>query len=388
MYPGAHDPDRPAVIMAGSGEVLTYGELESRSIRLARVLHDAGLRPGDHLAILLENHLRYFEVVWAALRSGLYYTPINWHLTADEVAFIVENCGAKAVVTSNAHAAIASGFSVPVSLMVDGATSHWIGYEGVLAAQSTEPMADQPCGHGMFYSSGTTGRPKGILFPLPDRQVTDDDPMVMTGGPLGLHDGCVYLLPAPLYHTSPVVTGALCHRYGGTVVVMEKWDSEGCLAAIERHSVDVAQFVPTMFVRLLKLPDEVRDRYDLSSLRHVSHAAAPCPVDVKRRMIDWWGPIILEFYAGSENVGSTMITSEEWLAHPGSVGLPRFCETHICDDDFAELPVGEIGNVWFDTPARRWSTTATPRRRPRTAALRAGTRWATSATSTTRATCT
>ena len=345
MFPGAHDPDRAAVVMAGSGETVSYGELESRSIQLARVWHDAGLRPGDHVAVLLENHPRYFEVVWAALRSGLYYTPVNVHLTASEVGYVLDDCGARAVVTSPTQSAKLGPHTDGVDVLVIGDT-----YEAALDAQPAVPMTDQPCGHGMFYSSGTTGRPKGILFPLPDRQVTDDDPMVQTGSPLGLADGCVYLLPAPLYHTSPVVTGALCHRYGGTVVVMERFDAHACLQTIERYQVDVAQFVPTMFVRLLKLDDEVRRSFDLSSLRHVSHAAAPCPVEVKHKMIDWWGPIILEFYAGSENVGSTMITSQEWLAHPGSVGLPRFCTTHICDDDFNELPTGEIGNVWFDTP--------------------------------------
>lgn len=337
--------------MAGSGETVSYGALEERSIRLARVWHEAGLRPGDHVAILLENHPRYFEVVWAALRSGLYYTPVNSHLTAEEVAFIVRDCGARSLVTSAAltdRAATSAGVEVP--LMMDGAAEGWLGYEAALDRHAADPLDAQPNGQGMFYSSGTTGRPKGILFPLPDRSVTDDDPMVLNGGPLGLADGCVYLLPAPLYHASPVVTGALCHRYGGTVVVMERFDAAACLDAIERYQVDVAQFVPTMFVRMLKLPEEVRTRADLSSLRHVSHAAAPCPVDVKRQMIDWWGPIILEFYAGSENVGSTMITSAEWLDHPGSVGLPRFCTTHICDDGFNDLPTGEIGTVWFDTP--------------------------------------
>ncbi|GJM36908.1 MAG: putative acyl-CoA ligase [Acidimicrobiales bacterium] len=351
MYPGAHDPDRAAVVMAGSGETVSYGELEERSLRLARLWHEAGLRPGDHVAILLENHPRYFEVVWAALRSGLYYTPVNCHLTAEEVAFIVGDCGARSLVTSAAltDQAVASAI-VDVPLMMDGAADGWLGYEEALDRQPATPLDEQPNGQGMFYSSGTTGRPKGILFPLPDRSVTDDDPMVLNGGPLGLADGCVYLLPSPLYHASPVVTGALCHRYGGTVVVMETFDAAACLDAIERYQVDVAQFVPTMFVRMLKLPDDVRTRADLSSLRHVSHAAAPCPVDVKRQMIEWWGPIIVEFYAGSENVGSTLITSAEWLDHPGSVGLPRFCTTHICDDDFNDLPTGEIGTVWFDTP--------------------------------------
>jgi acyl-CoA synthetase (AMP-forming)/AMP-acid ligase II len=331
--------------MAGSGETVSYGELDDRSARLARHWHARGLRPGDHVAILLENDPHYFDAVWAALRSGLYYTPVNVHLTPDEVTYVLRDCGARAVVTSPAQASKLESLDPTVDSLVIGET-----YAEALARHPAAPLPDQPCGHGMFYSSGTTGRPKGILFPLPDRQVTDDDPMVQSGSPLGLADGCVYLLPAPLYHTSPVVTGALCHRYGGTVVVMERFDAAACLETIERYQVDVAQFVPTMFVRLLKLDAAVRERFDLSSLRHVSHAAAPCPVDVKQRMIDWWGPIILEFYAGSENVGSTMITSEEWLAHPGSVGLPRFCTTYICDDDFNVLPTGDVGNVWFDTP--------------------------------------
>ena len=336
--------------MAGSGETLTYGDLDARSAQLARYWHDAGLRRGDHVAILLENRIAYFEVVWAALRSGLFYTPVNWHLTADEVAFVVESCEARSVVTSNLHTDKTGGFTVAVPLMMDDATSDWLDYETALKQHPPTALPEQPCGHGMFFSSGTTGRPKGILFPLPERSVTDDDPMVLSGGPLGLADGCSYLVPAPLYHTSPVVTGALCHRYGGTVIIMERWDPALCLDTIQRYQVDVAQFVPTMFVRMLKLPAETRDAFDLSSLRVVTHAAAPCPIEVKRQMIDWIGPIILEFYAGSENVGSTMITSKEWLAHPGSVGLPRFCTTHICNDEFDEVPLGEIGNVWFDTP--------------------------------------
>ena len=336
--------------MAGSGETITYGELEGRSAQLARHWHAQGLRPGDHVAILLENHIRYFEVVWAALRSGLYYTPINWHLTGPEVAYIVEDCQARAVVTSAARADQVGEVSVDDQLMIGDAIDGWAPYEDTIAVQPAIPMDDQPCGIGMFYSSGTTGRPKGILFPPPDRQVDDPDPQLLPESPLGLGEGCRYLIPAPLYHTSPVVTGTMCHRYGGTTIVMERWDPAACLDAIERHQIDTAQFVPTMFVRMLKLPEEVREGADVSSLRRVSHAAAPCPVDVKREMIEWWGPIILEFYAGSENVGSTMIESDEWLEHPGSVGLPRFCTVHICDEEFEDLPTGEIGDVWFDTP--------------------------------------
>ena len=217
----------------------------------------------------------------------------------------------------------------------------------------------------------------------------DEHPLVQYASPIANRGDDVYLSPAPLYHTAPVVFSSMVHRVGATAVVLERWDPTACLEAIERYRVTTAQFVPTMFVRLLKLPPEVRERYDVSSLRLVSHAAAPCPVEVKRQIIEWLGPIVWEYYAGSENVGSTMVGPDEWLAHPGTVGQPRMTTVHICDDDHHELPVGEVGNIWFDTPgAVASSTTATPRRPARAAARRAGSTSATSATSTTRATST
>ncbi|MCH7789483.1 MAG: acyl-CoA synthetase [Acidobacteria bacterium] len=356
MYPGFHalaHPERPAVIIAETGEMVTYRELDDRSIRLANLWHDRGLRRGDRVAILLENHPRYFEVVWAALRSGLYYTPINTHLTRDEIGYILDDCEARCLVTSEPFLDRVEGLATEISLLIGADADGFDRYEDLLAAASSHPRDDQPEGSGMFYSSGTTGRPKGILFPLPDREVSDPNPMVMPDSPLGLHGDAVYLSPAPLYHTSPVVTGTIVHRYGGTVVVMKTWDAQRCLLAIETYKCDTAQFVPTMFVRLLKLPAVVRERYDLSSLRQVSHAAAPCPVKIKQRMMQWWGPIIWEFYAGSENVGSTSIGPTEWLEHPGSVGRGRFCQVHICGDDGVDLPTGEIGDIWFDTPTAK-----------------------------------
>ena len=234
--------------------------------------------------------------------------------------------------------------------MLDGDVPRWERYEVAVEGRPVGPLGEEPEGAGMFYSSGTTGRPKGILFPLPDRTVHDEHPIVKYQSPIANGPDDVYLSPAPLYHTAPVVTCSLAHRTGATTVVMERWDPEACLAAIERHGVTSAQFVPTMFVRLLKLPAEVRARHDLSSLRLVTHAAAPCPVEVKRQIIDWFGPIVWEYYAGSENVGSTLIGPDEWLAHPGSVGKPRFSTVHICDDERRELPVGQVGDIWFDTP--------------------------------------
>jgi long-chain acyl-CoA synthetase len=353
-FPGFHArerPDHPAVVMAGSGATVTYRELDERSNRLAHLWHERGLRRGDHVAILLENDPHWFDAVWAALRSGLYYTPLNWHLTGPEVAYIVRDCGARSVLTSAALAEKLAGLDIEIPLVIGGDVDGWERYDVAVADQPATPFEHEPEGAGMFYSSGTTGTPKGILFPLPDRTVHDEHPILVYKSPIANGPDAIYLSPAPLYHTAPVVTCSLAHRTGATTVIMERWDPEACLAAIERHRVTSVQFVPTMFVRLLKLPAEVRARYDLSSLELVTHAAAPCPVEIKQQMMGWFGPIIWEYYAGSENVGSTIIGPEDWLAHPGSVGLPRFTTVHICDDDHRELPVGEIGNIWFDTPA-------------------------------------
>jgi len=343
-------PDHAAVVMAGSGDTLTYKELDERSNQLAQLWHERGLRRGDHIAILLQNHPRYFEVVWAALRSGLYYTPVNWHLTAPEVAYIVGDCGARSVVTSVDFADRVTDINPEIALVIDGDLDGWERYEDVVGAQPTTPLAEEPEGQGMFYSSGTTGRPKGILFPLPNRSIHDEHPLVQYASPITNTGDDVYLSPAPLYHTAPVVFSSMVHRVGGTVVVLERWDPTACLEAIQRYRVTTAQFVPTMFVRLLKLPPDVRESYDVSTLRLVSHAAAPCPVEVKRQVIEWLGPIVWEYYAGSENVGSTLIGPEDWLAHPGSVGVPMMTTVHICDDEHNELPVGEVGSIWFETP--------------------------------------
>ena len=353
MYPGVFArtrPDHPAIVMATSGKRVTYRELDERSNRLAQLWHERGLRPGDHVAILLPNGPVWFDAVWAALRSGLYYTPVNWHLTAPEAAYIVADCGARSVVTSATFAEKVTDLGVEIPLVIDGEIAGWERYETAVADQPATPLRHEPEGTGMFYSSGTTGRPKGILFPLPDRTVHDEHPIVRYKSPIANGPDDIYLSTAPMYHTAPIATCSLAHRTGTTTVIMERWDPEACLAAIERHRVTSAQFVPTMFVRLLKLPAEVRERYDTSTLRLVTHAAAPCPVEVKHQMIDWFGPIIWEYYAGSENVGSTLIGPDEWVAHPGSVGLPRFTTVHICDDDHKELPPGEVGNIWFDTP--------------------------------------
>ena len=361
FHPGAHlatHHDRPAVVMAGSGETITFGQLEERSRRVAQMLHAAGLRPGDHIAVMLENHPRYFEIFWGAMRSGLYLTPINWHLKVDEAGYIVQDCGATAFFTSSAVKEVAAQLepqlgNVRLRLMVDGTVDGYDSYEDAIARFPAEPLADEAEGLIMFYSSGTTGRPKGIKPPM------NHVPYGAGGGALIMlmqhlfqfSGESVYLCPAPLYHAAPLAWSTVSQRLGATVVVMEKFDPETCLAAIERHRVTNVQFVPTHFVRMLKLDEAERRKHDTSSLKMVVHAAAPCPVEVKRQMIDWWGPIISEYYAGSEGNGFCTLNSEQWLAHPGSVGQSVLGPVHICDEEGNELPVGDTGQVWFESAA-------------------------------------
>ncbi|WP_181783103.1 acyl-CoA synthetase [Pseudonocardia pini] len=360
MYPGHFatiDPARPAVVLSDSGAQLTYGELEERSARLARVLYDAGLRPGDDVALLAENGLHTYEVFWAAMRSGLYITAINHHLQLDEVAYIVGDCGAKALIVSERQAAVAVPLLAEVPPMAVtlslGAVDGYRDYEEALAASSPEPLADQPRGKDMLYSSGTTGRPKGVKAPLPGVQVHEGgEALLGVFGPLyGFGEDTVYLSPAPLYHAAPLRFGGMIHQVGGTVVIMPRFDAEQALAAVERYGVTHSQWVPTMFVRMLKLPDEVRGRYDLSSHRVAVHAAAPCPVEVKQRMIEWWGPILQEYYAATEAIGITVIDSTTWLRKPGSVGKALLGTLRVCDDaqeDQPEVKTNEVGLVYFE----------------------------------------
>lgn len=360
--PGAHletRGDAPAVIMGTSGEVVTYRQLDERSKRYAQLLHAAGLRPGDHVAVLLENHPRYFEVFWGAQRAGLFTTPINWHLKAEEAGYIVADCGATALVTSAALGSVATELepmlgNVKVRLMVDGTIPGYDSYEQAIDAYPAEALDHETEGSFMFYSSGTTGRPKGIKPHLtPQPFGTGGGALIMLIQHMyGFTPTSTYLCPAPLYHAAPLGWSTAVQRLGATVVVMERFDPQQALELIERHQITHAQFVPTHFVRLLKLSDAERSAHDLSSLTMAVHAAAPCPVDVKRQMLDWWGPIINEYYAGSEGNGFCAINSEQWLSHPGSVGVPVMGKVHICDEDGNELPTGEAGQIWFESETR------------------------------------
>lgn len=355
----ATGPDRTAVVMGGTGRRLTYRELDERSIRFARALAELGLRRGDHYAVVMENHLSYYEVVWAGLRSGLYVTAVNSHLTPAEAAYIVDDCEAQVLVTSHAMAELAGGLvgqtpGVRHRVMLDGSAPGHLSYEELVAAQPSGPLEGEQRGMVMLYSSGTTGRPKGIKFPLPppDAPLGEWEIAEHSRGRYGFGEDMVFLSPAPLYHSAPLRVSLAVQSVGGAVVLMERFDPAAALALIERERVTHTQWVPTMFVRMLKLPEEERSRFDLSSHRVAVHAAAPCPVDVKERMIAWWGPIIEEYYSGTENIGSTSITSAEWLAHKGSVGRPSFgAVIHICDDEGRELPVGETGAVYFEDTA-------------------------------------
>jgi long-chain acyl-CoA synthetase len=364
MYPGVHAaqaPDRPAVVMAGTGARLTFGELEENSRRLAHRLREQGFRRGDVIGLLAGNDVRVFEVYWAAQRTGLYVTAINKHLGPDEIRYILEDSGAEALFVGPGIGEAATGLStharVRYAVAMDETPQDggaWHDYADELAAASAEPLVDQPRGGDMLYSSGTTGRPKGIRPPLPDRQVDEpgDSMVALFGDRIGLGPDTVFLSPAPLYHAAPLRLCATVQALGGTIVVMERFDAEQALATIERYRVTHSQWVPTMFVRMLKLPAEVRDRYDVSSLRVAVHAAAPCPADVKKQMMDWWGPILREYYSSTEVAGMTWVDPEEWLSHPGSVGRSILGTLHVCDESGNEVPTGAVGTVYFERDAR------------------------------------
>ena len=352
-------PDKAAVVRAGDGAVTTYAELERRSLQIAHFLDRHGLRVGDHVAVLMDNRPEYFEVLWGCMRSGIYVTPVNWHLTEGEAAYVVKDCGARVLFTSATVGDLASRVAAQcskteageelVTVMTDGAGSPFLDYATTLDAESTEPREDEREGFYFFYSSGTTGVPKGIEpnheFPPFGTGLGIDHAVNLA---FGFDDSTVYLCPAPMYHAAPSAWSMGAIRNGGTVVLMERFDALECLRSIETYQVTHVQFVPTMFVRMLKLPDDERLQFDLSSLKLVVHAAAPCPVDVKLQIIEWFGPVVMEYYAGSEQAGMTMISSQEWLFHQGSVGRPLSGAVHILDEEGQELPTGEIGTVYFE----------------------------------------
>lgn len=342
-------PEKPAIIMAGTERQLTYAELSSNANRCAQLLYDRGLRPGDCVALLLENRLEFLEICWAAVNSGLFFTPISTHLKVDEIAYIVNDCEASVVFVSDktldlGRAALLECPELTKTINVSVSKQ----YSHALIGYPDKPLTNERRGAPMVYSSGTTGRPKGILpmedhaSPLQASAMTN-----LLAQLYGFSEETVYLSPAPLYHTAPLKFNLAVTSLGGTAVICERFEEEAALSNIERYRITHSQWVPTMFNRFLKLPENIRTKYDLSSQCIVIHAAAPCPPAVKRAMIEWWGPIIYEYYAGSESVGLCAISPEEYELHPGSVGRAVKGIVHILNDHGEELPPGETGTIYF-----------------------------------------
>lgn len=366
MYPGhwsSLKPEALAVTLPGPGgdtvASLTWKQLDDRSNQIARFFSSQGLREGDHVAVFLENNLVYFEVAWAALRSGLHMTPVNRYLTAEEAGYIIDDCDAKACVASARLAEVAQGLPhhaprCTTWLMTGGTVNGFQDYEKLRDSTSAARQERQPLGALMFYSSGTTGRPKGIHRSLPGVQIDEIDETGARGTLQALLWGfgpeTTYLSPAPLYHSAPISFCLAVQTLGGHVIVLPRFDALDALAAIEKHRVTHSQWVPTMFSRMLKLDEQVRGGFDLSSHKTAIHAAAPCPQEVKQQMMDWWGPIIYEYYAGSELNGFTHVTPEEWLERPGTVGKSLMGTIHICDESGKPLDVREPGMIYFEQP--------------------------------------
>lgn len=366
-HPSIHarsKPDHPALVIADTGEVLTYAELDAQSNRFAQLLRARGLKAGDRIGVMMRNSLLMPVVYWGATRCGVFVTMLSTHLKPEEAAYILDDSASKLLVLSASVGATPRALAgepretipgVEAILFADddepipGATS----LGAAMAAMPAEPVADEISGFHMLYSSGTTGRPKGIAVPFTPGPI---DEFNLSEGRPDMYrpfDPLVAWNAGPLYHAAPLSGMVITQRLGGTFVTLRKFDAEATLRAIEQWKVNHAQFVPTMFVRLLALPDEVRAKYDVSSLKLAIHAAAPCPVEIKRRMIEWWGLCIFEYYSSTEGVGATAITAEEWLRKPGSVGRSSMGPIHICDDEGRELPPGEAGVIWFEAPEGR-----------------------------------
>jgi len=355
MHPSIHaktQPDKPAYIMAGTGETVTYRELDERSNQGAQLFRKLGLKTGDGIAIFMENNVHYLSLVWAAQRSGLYFTCISSRLTAGEIEYIVADCNAKVFITSKPIGSVAEELANRMpgvkKYMLNGAIPGYEALEDALAKMPTTPVADETPGADMLYSSGTTGRPKGVKRALTGGALAQANPLMMLAKMLYQFDeNTTYLSPAPLYHAAPLRYNMTVHGFGGTTVVMEHFDPEQALSLIGKYKTTHSQWVPTMFVRMLKLPDDVRTKYDVSAMKVAIHAAAPCPIPTKQKMIEWWGPVIYEYYAGTEGNGFCAITSPEWLAHPGSVGKALLGELHIVGEDGNDAPTGEPGTIYF-----------------------------------------
>ena len=350
----ARTPDKIACIEAKTGACVSYRELDERSNQTAQMFRAIGLQSGDHISIMCQNHSRFLELVWGAHRAGLYYTPISWHATADEVSYIVEDAGSKAIFISSRFAGIAEtvrseGSECIAQFSMFNDIPGYLSYESERSKHDVVPISDQTSGSDMLYTSGTTGKPKGVRFPLTGQPVDFADPNELMFRAAGYDEDCVAMTLGPMYHASSLYTSLVTHRFGGVCIIVDKFDAADTLHFIETYAVSQLNCVPTHFIRMLKLPAEERARFDVSSLNCVLHTAAPCPVDIKRAMIEWFGPVILEYYGGTEKVGGAMINSQEWLKHPGSIGKPVGGAVQVVDEaTWKTLPPGEIGAIYFE----------------------------------------
>ncbi len=347
-------PDRLAIAEAGGREV-TYGELFAMANQLVHGLRAEGLVAGDGIATVLANTSEMFALYFAAMQAGWYLTPINHHLVGAEIAYIVDDSEADVLVSDERFADACAAAAESIALGSDrcfsiGEVSGHRPFRDLIDGQPTALPSDRTAGAPMHYTSGTTGRPKGVRRPLsggdPDEAAARGSFLLNLFG-ITPFDGNVHLCGSPLYHTAVLAYATTSLHVGHPVVLMDKWSPDATLDLIERYRVTHSHMVPTQFHRLLALPEEVRSRHDLSSLRTMIHAAAPCPVDVKRRMLEWWGPVIYEYYAATEG-GGTLVTPEQWLDRPGTVGLPwPNSEIRILDDEGDDVPVGQVGTVYM-----------------------------------------
>ena len=356
MHPFHHaasTPDKVAYLMADTGEAVSYRQLDDRSNQVAQMLRAMGLKAGDHIAVLLENHLRYFEICWGAQRAGIIYTCISTRLTLGEAAYIVKDCAAKVLVTSMANQALAQQLlpetqGLKARLMMDGVIPGYTAYEAEITKHPATRIADETAGADMLYSSGTTGRPKGVFVPPEFPEIDATTSLIeICKNVYGINAQSVYLSPAPLYHAAPLRFNMVAMRLGATCVIMRHFDPEDFLRLVEKHRVTHTQTVPTMFVRMLKLTPAQRAAHDVSSLKFAIHAAAPCPIPIKEQMIAWWGLVIWEYYAGTEGNGMTLVHSKDWLSHKGTVGKAVVGKLKICDELGAEVPTGTAGTIHF-----------------------------------------
>jgi long-chain acyl-CoA synthetase len=350
-------PDKPAIIMAATGETVTFRELDDRSNQGAQFFRTLGLKPGDGITIFMENNARFLEICWAAQRAGLYFTAISSRLTAGEVEYIVKDSSAKVLIAGHSLAKVSAEVAPLIPgvklLMVGGTIPGYASYEDATAKMPAKRVADEIGGAAMLYSSGTTGRPKGVRQPLLGQPIDAPAPLAgLVSALYGINQDSIYLSPAPLYHAAPLHYSMTAQRLGATVVVMEHFDAEAALAAIEKYKATASQWVPTMFVRMLKMPEEQRLKYDVSSMKSAIHAAAPIPIEVKHKMIEWWGPVLHEYYAGTEGNGMCYVNSQDWLKHPGTVGKSLLSPVHICDEEGNELPPGQEGTIYFASAAQ------------------------------------